>query len=455
MKRLLWGILLASLGNHLCANVGDSMTKFFNKFGIKSNATAPQLMQDQSAGYVTGGGTSFSPSVTDMKLAHVEMPSVRYGSCGDIDIYNGGFSFIKGEEIVRTLKNVASSAMGYAFMLSLETVSPQFANTVKQMQSWANTINGIGINSCEAGASLASAVWPRSQMASQAICRTQGASGGMMSDYISARHGCAESGTYDRTMKAADDKNPDILKDEFNLAWHVIRDDTSFGGSDLKHLFMAISGTVVSRKTDNGKFQTQFFESKVMEGDFMQKLMEGGQVPVYACRDSGHNSKCLDVRESTVHIDTSLAMKERIRTLLRGMQQKIASDTEFSEEEKGLLNKTRIPILRMFNVMMAYRQGPTPLSLDEYSEVVAIDMVCQYLRSILNVIRANISRKMQVQFDSTLMERFEKSLFRVEQRVKEYEGKVKNRMEQLYMLEKKLRMLEQDIYNKLNANVET
>ena len=49
------------------------------------------------------------------------------------------------------------------------------------MQSWANTINGIGINSCEAGASLASAVWPRSQMASQAICRTQGASGGMMS----------------------------------------------------------------------------------------------------------------------------------------------------------------------------------------------------------------------------------------------------------------------------------
>ena len=55
----------------------------------------------------------------------------------------------------------------------------------------------------------------------------------------------------------------------------------------------------------------------------MQKLMEGGQVPVYACRDSGHNSKCLDVRESTVHIDTSLAMKERIRTLLRGMQQKL------------------------------------------------------------------------------------------------------------------------------------
>ena len=40
MKRLLWGILLASLGNHLCANVGDSMTKFFNKFGIKSNTTA-------------------------------------------------------------------------------------------------------------------------------------------------------------------------------------------------------------------------------------------------------------------------------------------------------------------------------------------------------------------------------------------------------------------------------
>jgi conjugative transfer pilus assembly protein TraH len=449
------GVIITVLGLHpsLGSDISSSLTSFFNKMGVASNITPPALFKDQAAGYATGGGLSFSGNVMDANIAHVEMPSIRYGNCGDIDIYAGGFSFISGDQIVRTLKSVASSATGYAFMLALETVSPQFANNVKQLQSWANTINGIGINSCETAASLVSAAWPRTQMASQAICRSQAATSGIMSDYIASRHGCAEPTTYGTTMARAETENPNILKDEFNIAWKVIQDDPFFsvgsGGSALKHLFMSITGTVIAKKQLGGKLKVEAFPSKVFDEQFMQKLMEGGSAPVYRCRDVG--TKCLEMEASTASIGADLAIKSKIETLLGRMQRKVITDEPFTEEEVALLNKTRLPLLRILNVMSAYRQGAAPISLAEYADAVAIDMVCQYIRNVLDVIRLNISRKMQIQFDASVLERYEASLNRVEARVREYEQKTQRRMDQLLAIERKLNLLEKDIFSRMRA----
>lgn len=442
------------------SDISSSLTSFFNKMGMASNVTPPALFKDQAAGYATGGGISFSGNVMDTKLGHVEMPSIRYGNCGDIDIYAGGFSFISGEKIVQTLKSVATSSAGYAFMLALETVSPQFANNVKQLQSWANTINGIGINSCETAASLVSAVWPRSQAASQAICRSSAASGGIMRDYIDARHGCSESSRYNSEMRKTEQSNPNILKDEFNIAWKVIHDDPFFsevGGEQLKYLFMSITGTVVAMKTPGtrenpeGGLKISVYPSKVFDEQFMQRLMEGGGAPIYSCRDSGSTKKCLEVSESTVAIGADLAIKAKVETLLGRMQRKVTTDEAFSDEEIALLNKTRLPLLRILNVMSAYRQGAAPISLAEYADAVAIDIVCQYIRNVLDVIRLNISRKMQIQFDSTVLERYEESLNRVEARVREYEHKTQKRMDQLLAIERKLNLLEKDIFSRMRA----
>lgn len=443
------------------SDISSSLTSFFNKMGMASNITPPALFKDQAAGYVTGGGMSFSGNVMDTKLGHVEMPSIRYGNCGDIDIYAGGFSFVSGAKIVETLKNVATSSAGYAFMLALETVSPQFANNVKQLQSWANTINGIGINSCETAASLVSAVWPRSQAASQAICRSSAAAGGIMRDYIDARQGCSESSSYSSTMIRAETENPNILKDEFNIAWKVIHDDPFFAegidGVALKQVFMSITGTVVAMKTPRAEkisdvgIKISVYPSKVFDEQFMQKLMEGGSAPIYSCLDSGSSTKCLEVSESTVVIEPDLAIKSKVETLLGRMQRKVTTDESFTDEEVALLNKTRLPLLRILNVMSAYRQGAAPISLAEYADAVAIDIVCQYIRNVLDVIRLNIARKMHLQFDASVLERYEESLNRVEARVREYEQKTQKRMDQLLAIERKLNLLEKDIFSRMRA----
>jgi conjugative transfer pilus assembly protein TraH len=436
------------------ADISSSLTSFFNKMGVASNVTPPALFKDQAAGYATGGGISFSGNVMDTKLGHIEMPNVRYGNCGDIDIYAGGLSFISGEKIVQTLKSVATSSAGYAFMLALETVSPQFANNVKQLQSWANTINSIGINSCETAASMVSAVWPRYKEATNAICRSTAANNGVLKDYIDARHGCSELSQFNAMMDKAEGENPNILKDEFNIAWKVMEGDSFFSGEgseQLKHLFMSITGTVVAKKQSGGKLKVDAFPSKVFDEQFMQRLMEGGSAPIYSCSDSGSTKKCLNVSESAVDIGSELAIKSKLEKLLGRMQRKVTTDEKFNDEEVELLNKTRLPLLRILNVMSAYRQGAAPISLAEYADVVAIDMVCQYIRNVLDVIRLNISRKMQLQFDASVLERYEESLNRVEARVLEYEHKTQKRMDQLLAIERKLNLLEKDIFSRMRA----
>lgn len=276
-----------------------------------------------------------------------------------------------------------------------------------------------------------------------------------MSDYISSRHGCSEASAYSSTMNRAETENPNILKDEFNIAWKVIHDDPFFaagsGGAALKHVFMSITGTVVAKKQPGGKLKVDAFPSKVFDEQFMQKLMEGGSAPIYSCRDLGSTTKCLEVAESTVAIGSDLAIKSKVETLLGRMQLKIKTDESFIDEEIALLNKTRLPLLRILNVMSAYRQGAAPISLAEYADVVAIDIVCQYIRNVLDVIRLNIARKMQIQFDASVLERYEESLNRVESRVREYEYKTQKRMDQLLAIERKLNLLEKDIFSRMRA----
>ena len=204
-----------------------------------------------------------------------------------------------------------------------------------------------------------------------------------MSDYISSRHGCAESSSYSSTMNRAETENPNILKDEFNIAWKVIHDDPFFaagsGGVALKQVFMSITGTVVARKEQNGKPKVESFPSKVFDEQFMQKLMEGGSAPIYSCRDSGSTTKCLEVSESTVAIGSDLAIKAKVETLLGRMQRKVTTDEVFTDES-CVTNKTRLPLLRILNVMSAYRQGGTH-QFSEYADAVAIDIVCQYIQT--------------------------------------------------------------------------
>ena len=148
MNKGLLGLCLALISTVTFANVSNDLGSFFNHLGYTENATNPTAYQGQSAGFYTGGSLYARDTVRNYQLLSVNLPSVTAG-CGGIDAFTGSFSFINSSELVNALKNVANNAVSYAFMLGLETMTPEIANEMEYFQSMANNINQMNVQSCE------------------------------------------------------------------------------------------------------------------------------------------------------------------------------------------------------------------------------------------------------------------------------------------------------------------
>ena len=88
------------LAPHPCsAGIGEDLMGFFKSAGMASNVTSPGSYQDQAAGFYTGGSLVTRNAVRNAQIATIQMPGYRAG-CGGIDLWLGGFSHIKSEQLV-------------------------------------------------------------------------------------------------------------------------------------------------------------------------------------------------------------------------------------------------------------------------------------------------------------------------------------------------------------------
>ena len=69
------------------------------------------------------------------------------------------------------------------------------------------------------------------------------------------------------------------------------------------------------------------------------------------------------------------------------MINKVTSNQELSVDEKALLNITSIPLYKMLNVYAAYSGSELLMDLPAYSELVALDILYQYLQDVLDKVR--------------------------------------------------------------------
>ena len=443
------------------ADVLEDMKDFFDKSG--GNFTGPEIFQDQQAGYMSLGGYYKPNRVKDIRPFHVESPSLKIGTCGDINMHLGGMSFL-GNDLIGSLKNIMTSASTYGMLIALETQFPQITSNIKQLQSWANQINSIGVNSCEAGTALVGALLPQKSETSQMICRTQSAFDGKVSDYIKGRHRCTDSNTYNNEIKIADEKYPQIFKDEYNIAWQVLGNHPLFTGGqneELRYFFMSMTGTVISKKGSSGQMTLERKESLAKNAEFMKALINAeGSSKIYYCKDTsnGGTNKCLDVGTKDITLKSNMAFKSKITELLTSMQKKVrassaASEQQFSVDEIALINKTHIPVLKIINVMAAAGQGSAPVLLTGYADEIAIDLVCKYITEILDIAdyNANLIRGLQVQVGD--LEKFIENIADVRKIVDSYETKARIKVERLFQLEQKLHLLEKDIYTSIRAQL--
>lgn len=396
--------LVGSLIPNAQASIDNDLKKFFDSVGMASNINQGGSYQDQSAGYYTGGSLVTRNSVKTAQIATIQMPGFKAG-CGGIDAWMGGFSHISKEGLVNMLRSIGSSAASYAFMLSIQTVSPQIYNIMNELNALATKINNLNVNSCEAAATMLGGLWPKSDQASKHLCESMGTNLGAFSDWAAARQGCGAKGDREEVLKKKgnDPRYKDMLVGEFNLTWKALKQNNFLSSDDeLAQLFMTLVGSIISRKNNEG-YEIKFLPGHSDREDVLNGLLNGGSTIIYQC----DSEQCLYPNPNhKKNISESHALLKNVHNTLESLVNKIYEDTPITEAEKHFLNSTRLPVYKMLNVITAYRKGSAPLDIHQYGDLIALDILYKYVIEIIDIVHDSVAQLKSVQVDDSQIERF-------------------------------------------------
>lgn len=397
-------LLFSSLAHAGDKGIASDLMKFFKSAGMASNATTPGAYKDQTAGYYTGGSLVVRNGVKNAQPATLQMPGFRAG-CGGIDLWSGGFSHISAGQMVEVLRNIGSSAASYAFMLAIQTVSPQIYNIMNELNALATQINQTNINSCEAAATLLGGIWPKTDQSSKHLCQAMGTNLGSFSDWAAARQGCGAKGDRERVLgsKGSDPRYKDMFVGEFNLAWKAIQTNSFLSADkELARLFLTLTGSIIVRKNGDN-YEVITLASHGDREDLLGGLLNGGDTPIYTCDEE---IKCLRPTLNKLKIKEDSALLRKTHKVLETLVQKIYDDSVLTPEEKDFLNSTRLPVYKMLNVITAYRKGCAPLDVHQYGELIALDILYKYVLEVMDIVHDSVTQLKSVQVDDAHMDRF-------------------------------------------------
>lgn len=366
------------------ADVATSMQDFWNGIGT-SNFTGPTAFQGQSAGYYTGGNIFMRTRAMNSTIATINLPSYRAG-CGGIDFFAGGFSFINSDQLVALMRSIGTNATSYAFKLALETISPMIAEQIGNLQDLIQRINQFNINSCETAKGIVGGLWPKSDTASQVICEDLGNANGFFTDRAAARHGCGSGGKRQETLNRAGGSLKEQIAQDINIAWKAIRKNPLLANDNaLAQLIMTLSGTIIVRApgNDSDPPKYSFYGHRADDNALIKTLLGGGQAKIHSCNDK---ARCLTIGQGALVLPARNSFAGRVQALLESIQGKIGTDAALSGNELALLNATNIPIYKIINVQTAYRGQIAGLELPQYADLIALDILYQYLTDQLKEI---------------------------------------------------------------------
>jgi conjugative transfer pilus assembly protein TraH len=375
-------------GNGVHASASADLNHFFNNLGYSANVTGSHSYESQAAGFASLGSVYARNQVRSIQIAHVDVPGFRSG-CGGIDIFAGGFSFIKSEQIVSFMQNILSNGAGFAMNLALETELPEIAHAMQYMQKLANDINGTNFNSCEMGENLTAALYPKNRAAHQRLCEDIGRNRNVYTDWAEARHKCSTGGEIEKRLEQA--KNDSEYKDRALLNTNVVWDALQLNefiksDTEISEVYMSISGTLVF----DAKGGMQTYPSLATNQDFVKALLYGGKLPSYKCTDSNKPIKCVAINvKGSQEISSKDALVSQVQAILQGVYENIKSGTALTPQQKGLIELTQPSVFQLISASAQQNIGIQ--SSYELAQSVATDLLAQYLANSLEVIRASLA----------------------------------------------------------------
>lgn len=382
-----WLVFIIAIGSSTTFYGKDHLegkiNEFFDRFNVVSNVTASSYDNSLLGVNFLGNSGSVRTAVLDVNPIHIQLPSFSAG-CGGIDYTLGGINIASAEEMRQALKSIASNGISYSFLLGVEVASPLISSVMKQVQTWANQINSININSCELATTLVQGMWPKGQRASSYICEHAGSSSPIFRDLIEAKHGCRERGNRDAAFEKARDNNQHILVGNYNVAWKALADFHL--DKETKNLFMCITGTIVVKDSSKGHEEKKSIHVyPPMYKQAIDTLRYGGSIKNAYKIDQNE----IDVKDTEpLIIRAENSWKNKIFSLLKQIQTKILSESKdrnqaLTDEEKNLISTTHFPMGGLISLMSQYNGKGALIALDRYSDLIAFERVLKFAEEVV------------------------------------------------------------------------
>ena len=383
--------LLSVITTNAWADVTGDLGGFFTSLGFDGNVTPSSAYQGQAAGYYSGGAVVLRNKVKNIQIMHIDLPSIRAG-CGGIDMFTGGFSFINAEKLTEFFQSVMSNAAGYMFNLALETVVPEIAHSMQYIQNLAREINSMDMNSCEMAVNLVGGLLPKNQATQQQLCRDIGNHKNAFSDWAEARQKCSGDADYSKQMNeaAADPQYKERSIYNKNLIWDALLKHGFFSGrgDELAEFFMSLSGTVVY----NAEGHAAVYNALAKDKNTMKALLEGGTATIYRC---GAEPNCLKPTKGSITISKEKALYTKIGKSINGIvaavQNEANSSQGLSNELKGFLELTKLPILKFITTHLMAGNTAMALNISSYTESIAKTLLIQYMQEALHTVEESLS----------------------------------------------------------------
>ncbi|HDT0787896.1 TPA: conjugal transfer protein TraH [Klebsiella aerogenes] len=428
------GVLLLGLSFMAGADVNGDMNNFFNKLGFDSNTSQPRVWQGQAAGYATGGSLYARTQVKTIQLVSMALPDINAG-CGGIDAYLGSFSFINSEQLQRFAKQIMSNSAGYFFDLALQTTVPEIKTAKDFLQKMASDINSTNLSSCQAAQGIVGGLFPRTQVSQQKVCQDIAGESNIFADWAASRQGCTVGGKMDSVQERAGDKDKERVMKNINIMWHGLSRNRLFDGNkELKEFIMTLTGTLIFG--ENGEITP--LPARTADQDLIKAMMEGGHARIYHCNDS---EKCLKVvADATVTIASDKALKNQIRKLLASIQNKAVADEKLTEQEKGFISSTTIPIFKY--LVDPQMLGVSDSLLYQLTDYIGYDILLQYIQELIQQARAMMATG---NYPQATMDMILRNLDQATQQIATFQARVQVQQDALLVVDRQMNYMRQQV----------
>tara|TARA_B100000378_G_scaffold175380_1_gene141477 strand:- start:2033 stop:3496 length:1464 start_codon:yes stop_codon:yes gene_type:complete len=436
------------------ADVAGQMNSFFNDTGGAANVTGPSAFQGQSAGYYSMGNVWTRFPQKSVSPFNLQLPNARAG-CGGIDLFSGSFSFINASEIVAMLKATANNALGFAFKLAIDSVSPEIGKVMDEFSQKAQLLNQMNISSCETAQALVGGIWPQMDTTRSTICEAIGNSQGVFSDWAASRQGCNNGNQRDGTIAGNSDESmkDQLVGEPHNYTWEALKKAERFGAFDqaFSEYIMTLVGTVITTPSTDPSVGGKVVMIGPAEDAVVTALLDGTAdappVKLLKCNDEN----CYEVGEQTLSVPASSALRPRIEALIQSMNDKIRSDTPLSAAEKQLLNIATVPIFKILSVQAYAHYSLSPGEIQAMSEIVAVDLLTAMLDNMMD--RVEQSQVHYQTFDQATATQWKAQIAAARAKYAQRDVKLNNKLQVTMQLIHRSMMLESTLQNSMTPGM--